>query len=464
MTPLWTGEDVVAAVGSRGAEDWSASGISIDAATTKPGDLFVAIDGDATTAFANGAVAAIVTKIQEGIDQPQIIVADPQAALHDLARAARFRSNAKIVAVTGSVGKASTIGMLRVMFAGQGQCHAPTSRYNNTLDVPLCLATLPQGTDYAVVKIGARIAGDIAGLTRLVQPHAAIVTRVASEHLAAFGSDAAIAAEKSTIFEGLVPDEVGVFNGDDEHAAQLRKGISPARAVSFGGAGNDWVLRQVKQGPDVTVVIANGQCQDYLFKLGVLGQHFAMNALGALATATAVGIDPVVATLDLAQWRPSAGRGTRERIVLDPANDGETLELFDDAVNANPASVDTSLAMIAAVQPRDNVGRIVKGRRVAIFGDMSELGAHAQRMHRDLAQNDQLRLLDQIHCAGPHMYHLWRALPQHQQGQWVQRASDLVSQVSKLLDAGDVVLVKGSASSKISLIVDAIRKLGHRRP
>lgn len=463
MTPLWTGEDVVAAVGGRGPVDWSAKGVCIDAEMVQAGDLFIALNGDAATAFAKGAAAAIVCAQNDQLPQQQITVGDLHVALHDLARAARFRTSAKIIAVTGSVGKASTIGMLQIMLAGQGKCHTPASRYRNSLEVPLCFATLPQDADFAVVKIGARQSGDIGKLARLAQPHAAIVTRVASEHLGAFGSLHAIATEKATIFAGLVAGGAAIFRGDDICAEQMRAELGTACEISFGGAGNDWALGPVRLGRDVTVVMANGVGQDYLFKLAVPGRHFAMNALGALAAVTAIGCDPVTATLDLAQWTPPAGRGTREIIVLDPANDGETLCLIDDALNANPTSVATSLEVIAAATPHDNVGRIVKGRRIAIFGDMADLGPQSQQMHSELAQNADLQSLDQIHCAGPQMYHLWRALPQGQRGQWAQTASDLVPQVAKLLDAGDVVLVKGSASSRTSLIVDAIRKLGHRR-
>ncbi|SFR35898.1 UDP-N-acetylmuramoyl-tripeptide--D-alanyl-D-alanine ligase [Yoonia tamlensis] len=464
MTALWAGDDVIGATGGQGPDGWQATGISINADDTQPGDLFIAVQGDARTAFANGAVAALVVEALDDLAQPQIIVADTLAALDDLARAARFRSAAKIVAVTGSVGKASTIAMVQVILGGQGICHARPARYQNRLDVALWLATLPPLADYAVVKIGADQPGDIARLTRLTQPHAALVTRIAPEHLAAFGSLSAIADEKAAIFQGLAPGGCGVFHGDDQHAKQMRKSVGRARHLRFGGAGNDWSLQRVKLGEAVTVVMANGCGQDYLFKLGVPGRHFAMNALGALAAATAVGADPVTATLDLAQWTPPVGRGTRETIVLDPANDGETLCLIDDALNANPTSVATSFEVIASATPRNNVGRIVKGRRIAIIGDMADLGPQSARMHGELAQCDHIQAIDQIHCIGPQIYHLWRALPLHQRGQWAQSAADFAPHVSKLVDAGDVVLVKGAAGSKTFLVVDAIRKLGHRRP
>ncbi|KJZ19825.1 UDP-N-acetylmuramoyl-tripeptide--D-alanyl-D-alanine ligase [Loktanella sp. S4079] len=470
MTPLWTGEDVIAATGATGPEDWSASGVSIDAETVQHGDLYIHLGDQEDRALAraheNGAVAAIVADTGVRVPKGLIRIAVPDAmhALTDLARAARYRTTAKIIAVTGSVGKASTIGMIKVMLAKHGPCHVSDTRYGSQIDVPLSLVRMPVDTVYAVIKIGARHPGDIRPLSQLVQPDVALVTRIAAEHLANFGSIAAIAQEKATIFDGLGANGVAIFHAEEEYAGPLRKAAGKRRAISFGPSECDWALRHLRLGAEVSVVMARGQGQDYLFKLGVPGRHFAVNALGALGVVAEVGIDTVTATFDLAEWRPSAGRGTREHIVLDPANDSDTIELLDDALNANPTSVDTSLEMIAVAQPFDNVGRIVKGRRVVIFGDMGGLGADGAAFHGALAQNRHLQAVDQVHCAGPLMYHLWRALPQHQRGKWTQSSADLVPQVSRLIDAGDVVLVKGSASSKISLVVDAIRKLGHRRP
>jgi UDP-N-acetylmuramoyl-tripeptide--D-alanyl-D-alanine ligase len=233
--------------------------------------------------------------------------------------------------------------------------------------------------------------------------------------------------------------------------------------VLFGETGPDWVVKDVRIAGDVTVITATGDGMDYLFKLSVPGRHFAMNAVGVLAVVEALGADPVAASLDIAAWVPPAGRGTREIIVTDMANDGESLELLDDAFNANPTSLAASLEVLAASSPSDNVGRIIKGRRVAILGDMLELGTAEVAMHRDMAQNEHLKSLDLIHCAGPLMRHLWEALPEEQRGRWAETAAELVPQASQLVDAGDVVLVKGSKGSKVSLIVDAIRKLGHRR-
>jgi len=324
---------------------------------------------------------------------------------------------------------------------------------------------MPADTDYAVIEIGMSNPGEIAPLSQMTRPHVAMVTTVAAAHLASFDNLAGIAIEKACIMDGLEPGGVAVLNGDIEtsrilqdHAAALG-----AKQMLFGETAPDWIVNDVRITGDVTVIAASGCGADYLFKLSVPGRHFAMNAVGVLAVAEALGADPVAASLDIATWVPPAGRGTREIIVTDIANDGESLALLDDAFNANPTSLAASFEVLAASTPTDNVGRIVKGRRVAILGDMLELGAAEAAMHRKMVDNEHLQSIDLVHCAGPLMRHLWTALPEQKRGHWTETAAELVPQVQRLVDAGDVVLVKGSKGSKVSLVVDAIRKLGHRR-
>ncbi len=473
MNPLWTSADAAAATGGQATTDWQAHGVSIDTRTIRPGDLFVALkdvrDGHDFVAQAldKGAAAALVTHRPDdvAVDAPLLIVTDVLDALADLGRAARARTKARIAAITGSVGKTSTKEMLLAVLGRQGKCHAAEASYNNHWGVPLTLARMPADADYAIIEIGMSNPGEIAPLSQMTQPHAVMITTVAAAHLAAFDDLAGIAREKAAIIDGLIPGGVAILNADIETSQILRDHASQhsAQQVLFGETGDDWTVQDVQLSGDVTVIRAKGQGHDYLFKLSVPGRHFAMNAVGVLAVTDALGADPVRAALDIAQWVPPAGRGTREVIVIDGANENETIDLIDDAFNANPTSLAASLEVIAASKPHDNVGRTIKGRRVAILGDMLELGPDEVAMHRAIVGNSDLQKLDLIHCAGPLMHHLWQALPEGQRGQWAERASDLVPKVSSLVDAGDVVLVKGSKGSKVSLIVDAIRKLGHRR-
>jgi len=474
LTSLWTSADAAAATGGRNTANWEATGVSIDTRTLQAGDLFVALkdarDGHdfVAQALERGAAAALVSHVPDGLpdNAPLLIVADVLDALADLGRAARARTNARIAAITGSVGKTSTKEMLRAVLAKQGKCHAAEASYNNHWGVPLTLARMPADTDYAVIEIGMSNPGEITPLSEMTRPHVAMVTTVAAAHLASFDSLAGIAAEKACIMDGLEPGGVAVLNGDidtmrilQDHAKRLG-----AKQVLFGETAPDWRVGEVRITGDVTVINAQHDDVDYLFKLSVPGRHFAMNAVGVLAVAEALGADPLAAALDIASWVPPAGRGTREVILVDSANDGESLELLDDAFNANPTSLAASLEVLAASKPLDGVGRIVKGRRVAILGDMLELGSCEAEMHAEMAANSHLQAVDVVHCAGPLMRHLWEALPEGKRGMWAERADELLPKVSQLVDTGDVVLVKGSKGSKISLLVDAIRKLGHRRP
>ena len=473
MTPLWTSADAVAATGGQSTTEWAALGVSIDTRTIAAGDLFVALtdvrDGHdfVAQALQEGAAAALVTHRPKGVDAdaPLLIVENVLHALEALGRAARARTKARVAAITGSVGKTSTKEMLRAVLQMQGKCHAAEASYNNHWGVPLTLARMPADTDFAVIEIGMSNPGEISPLSKMARPYVAMVTTVAAAHLASFDSLAGIAQEKACIMDGLDAGGVAVLNGDiatspilQDHAAKLG-----AQQVLFGSSAPDWTVEDVRIAGDVTVIKAMGAGNTYLFKLSVPGRHFAMNAVGVLAVADALGADPVAASLDIAAWVPPAGRGTREIIVTDMANDGESLELLDDAFNANPTSLIASLEVLAASTPTDGVGRIVKGRRVAILGDMLELGKDEIGMHSEFAANPHLQSLDLIHCAGPLMRHLWDALPEEKQGQWAATAAELVPHVTRLVDAGDVVLVKGSKGSKVSLVVDAIRKLGHRR-
>ena len=475
MSTLWTSADAVAATGGTTTRDWEATGVSIDTRTLQPGDLFVALkdvrDGHEFVAQAleKGAAAALVTHRPEGVaeDAPLLIVKNVLTALEDLGRAGRARMTGKVAAITGSVGKTSTKEMLRTVLGLQGKCHAAEASYNNHWGVPLTLARMPADSAFAVIEIGMSNPGEITPLSKMARPHVAMVTTVAAAHLASFDNLAGIAVEKATIMDGLEPGGVGVLNGDIETTGVLQDHADAlgVTKVLFGSrAGLDWQVEDARISGDVTVIRAKGQGVDYLFKLSVPGRHFAMNALGVLAVAEALGADPVAASLDIAAWVPPAGRGQREIIVTDTANEGESLELLDDAFNANPTSLAASLEVLAASTPQDNVGRRIKGRRIAILGDMLELGPEEAAMHRAMVENPHLKSVHLVHCAGPLMRHLWEALPDEKRGQWAETAAELVTKTPRLVDAGDVVLVKGSKGSKISLVVDAIRKLGHRRP
>ena len=471
---LWSASDAATATGGRSTTDWQAGGVSIDTRTLQPGDLFVALtdarDGHEFVAQAlqKGAAAAMVSRIPDGLspDAPLLIVSDVLPALHRLGAAGRARASARVVSVTGSVGKTSTKDMLRAILSGQGRVHAAEASYNNHWGVPLTLARLPADADFCVVEIGMNHPGEIAPLARLAQLHVALITTVAAAHLEAFTSIDAIAREKAAIFQGLTPGGTAILNADLPVTPILLQAARAARAtpVTFGATpGADWQLTEARLTDDTTVVRANAEGTPFLFKVASPGRHFALNALGALAAAAALGADPVISAQDLGRWQPPTGRGTRERIQLDIVEE-TFFDLIDDAFNANPASLAAALDVLIAARPTDGIGRVGNGRRIAILGDMLELGATEIDLHRAIARHPGLAAIAVIHCVGPRMQALWQALPRGQRGEWVETAPELASHARSLFDAGDIVLVKGSKGIKVSLVVDALRKMGQATP
>ncbi len=454
---LWTAPEAEAATGGRAQGDWAVNGVSIDTRTLVPGDLFVALsaarDGHEFVAQAleKGAGAALVSHIPEGIapDAPLLIVADVLKGLEALGRAARARTSARVVAVTGSVGKTSTKEMLAAMLSEQGATHASVASYNNHWGVPLTLARMPRESDFAIIEIGMNHPGEIAPLARLARPHVAMITTVAPAHLEAFDSIAGIAREKAAILDGLEPGGIAVLNADLEQSPILfaKAAACGAQAVGFGAKAQDYRLIAAEITGDETRVQAEIPLGPMAFSLATPGQHFAMNGLGALAACAALGADLQRAADSLARWTPYQGRGARESIALP----GGTLTLLDDSYNANPASMAAALAVLAAARP------VGQGRRIAVLGDMKELGLEAEPLHAELARLPAMAAVDKVHCIGPLMGALHAALPVEKRGLQAASSAELAAQLAGVVGAGDVVLAKGSLSMGLAKCVDALR-------
>lgn len=465
---LWTAKEAATATGGEARGDWAVSGVSIDTRTIAPGDLFVALkaarDGHdfVAQALEKGAGAALVSHVPKGVsdDAPLLIVDDVLSALEDLGRAARARTTARVVAITGSVGKTSTKEMLRTVLQRQGKTHAAEASYNNHWGVPLTLARMPADTDFAVIEIGMSNPGEIEPLARMARPHVALVTTVAAAHLEAFDDLNGIAREKGSIFKGLEPGGIAIINGDLDTTQILQDAAAGFQTQSFGATarGRDHYLDHLMLSPNATICKAHVAGQAYLLNIASVGRHFAMNALAVLVVADAMGADVTLAARDISHWAPPSGRGTHEDIVLDAPED-LSLTLIDDAFNANPSSMAAALEVLTASQPQDGVGRILKGRRIAILGDMLELGQDAAKLHAQVADLPFMAKVDIVHCCGPLMRSLWARLPADQQGIYTDTADEMAAEVHTLLDAGDVVLVKGSKGSLVSKAVDAIRKM-----
>ncbi|MFO7757735.1 MAG: UDP-N-acetylmuramoyl-tripeptide--D-alanyl-D-alanine ligase [Roseovarius sp.] len=471
---LWTSADAARATGGRATGDWTASGVSIDTRSLQRGDLFVALkaarDGHdfAADALAKGAAAAMVSHIPEGVagDAPLLVVADVQAALEALGRAGRARMRGRVVAITGSVGKTSTKEMLRDIFAAQGRAHAAEASYNNHWGVPLTLARMPADTDYVVVEIGMNHPGEIAPLARMARPHVGLVTTVAAAHLEAFDDIPGIAHEKASLFQGLEPGGTAILNADLETTPILRDAAraAGARIVDFGSEATACRLSSVRLVEDKTIAEAEIDGARILFRIQSPGRHFAMNGLAALAAANALGADMAHAVMALGQWTPFKGRGVREVIRLDGPDETQTVLLYDDSYNANPTSVEAALDVLAAARVTHDIGRVARGRRIAYLGDMRELGPQSPEMHRALADHPAMDGVDVVHTVGPLMRELWQALPERKRGRACDTAAEMAARVRHELDAGDVVLVKGSLGTGLAAVVRAIRKLDQEIP
>jgi UDP-N-acetylmuramoyl-tripeptide--D-alanyl-D-alanine ligase len=394
----------------------------------------------------------LVSYIPEGVseDAPLLIVEDVQSGLEALGQAARARTETRVVGVTGSVGKTSTKEMLATILETQGKTHASVASYNNHWGVPLTLARMPQDTEFAVIEIGMNHPGEIAPLARQARPHVGLVTTVAAVHLEAFESVAGIAHEKAAIFEGLEPGGAAIVNADIEHAGILRQTAQGLGAgiVEFGRQAANYKLTEVTAGPDS--VQARAEVGDTVFTFDVqsAGTHFAMNALGALAACVEMGVDLDQAIDGLRQWSPVKGRGVRETL---PLAIGGQIELLDDSYNANPTSMEAALDVLAASNGT---------RRIAFLGDMKELGSQEVAMHAGMAEVSAMAQVDQVHCIGPLMKALHKALPDTKRGLWFETSAEMAEHLPELIESGDTVLAKGSLSMALARIVDGLRKMG----
>ena len=465
MTALWTPDALEAATGGRWiGERRPVSGASIDTRTLQPGDLFFAIRGEArdghdfvAQALGKGAGAALVSESRAAeFEGPVLAVpgegADPVlTAMERIGRAARARSHAQIVAVTGSVGKTGTKEALRHVLSGQGATHASAASYNNHWGVPLTLARMPEEARFGVFEIGMNHAHEILPLTGMVRPQVALVVTVEPVHAEHFPSVSAIADAKGEIFSGLEPGGVAVINRDNPHYERLAAHAMASKAgriVTFGEhpqadvRANRIVLR-----PDLSVVDASVMGQPVTYKLGTAGRHTALNSLGVMAVIHSLGADLAAAALSLAALSPPAGRGERTALELE----GGTAWLIDESYNANPAAVRAALATLSGIETGP------RGRRIAVLGDMLELGPTSPELHRGLAESVEAAGIDLVFAAGPLTRNLYEALPVSRRGAVAETSADLIEPLTRTLRPGDAVMVKGSNGSRMGRIVEALK-------
>ncbi|MCV0397843.1 MAG: UDP-N-acetylmuramoylalanyl-D-glutamyl-2,6-diaminopimelate--D-alanyl-D-alanine ligase [Rhizobiaceae bacterium] len=470
MTRLWTGSGMIEAMGGRpfGSVPESISGVSIDSRTLQPGEAFFAIKGDqfdghdfATAALKAGASVLVIA---EGklpalgrITAPMIVVDDVLAALGRLGAAARERSRARVIAVTGSAGKTTTKEMLRHMLAGQGAVHASVQSFNNHWGVPLTLARMPEDTDFGIFEIGMNHPGEIRPLVKLVRPHVAMVTMIAAAHLGHFSSMDEIARAKAEIFEGLDKDGHALINRDDPRArilAKLAKEAAAAHVTGFGEQGRIPYLltsfRASDGGSDVTFRIAG---REIAARIGAPGRHIAQNAIAALAAVHLSGGDVEAAAASLATFQAEKGRGKRYLL----GHEGAQITLIDESYNANPASMRAAIEVLSTTPVAEG------GRRIAVLGDMLELGEHARSLHAGLAKALPGSGIDLLLLGGPEMKALAEAAPKEIAAEHREDLNAIRKLVLETVRPGDAVMVKSSKSVGFSSIVEALLEAHDKR-
>jgi len=459
---LWTEAELTRTLGAPSAPVRArVDGVSIDTRTLQPGDLFFAIKGEVhdghdhvARAFEAGAAAAVIAK-PRGRDlaahEATFAVEDTLRALERLGRAARARSRARIVAVTGSVGKTSAKEMLRVALAKAGATHASAASYNNHWGVPLTLSRMPANAAFGIVEIGMNHAGEITPLVAMARPHVALVTTIAPVHVEHLGSIEGIADAKAEIFSALEPDAAAILNHDAPQFDRLERAARArgARVLSFGaGAQCDARLLDVAEEDGGSRIRARVFGRDLDFALGAPGLHMAQNALGVLLAADALGADLARAAAALAEFAPQKGRG--ERFTLQSPSGPFTV--IDESYNANPASMRAALALLGAARPG------AEGRRIAVIGDMLELGAGGAEMHAALAGVLRENRVDLVFGAGPLTRALFDAAPASMRAAWAERSRDIQGELTNALRGGDVVMVKGSNGSRMGPVVAGLRE------
>lgn len=461
---LWSAAEAVKVTEGTTTKEWVATGLSMDSRSVKKGDLFIAIRGDVVDghkyvvdALKNGAVAAVVDYRPEGVsdDAALLLVEDTLQAMRDLGQGARHRTAAKIIGITGTVGKTSSKEMMAVALEANGQAHASEGSYNNHWGVPFSLASMNAGADYGIFEMGMNHSGEITPLTQQVKPEIAIITTVTPVHMEFFNDLQEVAEAKAEIFKGMDHNGIVILNADNEFFPFLKakaqtQGVK--EVLSFGESEiADARLLDCLEAANGTRVKADIDGEIVQMSLQMSGKHFAINALSVLLAVKKSGADVQKAAKAIAKMQPPSGRGRREYLDLGVKDNPVTL--IDETFNASPEAMKAAFRVLAMIDP----GR--GGRRIAVLGDMLEMGNKGAQMHADLAMPLKAAGIDLVYTCGTLMKNLYDKLPKEQQG--VHRASskELAQIVPEVLVPGDVVMVKGSKGSKMDVVVEAMREL-----
>lgn len=468
---MWVVKDIEQATGGNGhGARWSADRFSIDSRSVAAGEIYIALQGErvdghdyVAQALENGAEAAIVHHMIDGVpENRQLLVEDTFEALRDLAAYHRRRVDATFVGVTGSVGKTGAKEMLRKVLSTKGKTYASHGNFNNHIGTPLCLVNMPLDAQFGVFEMGMNHAGEISQLSTLVQPHLAVITTVEAVHLEFFDSEEHIADAKAEIFDGMSKGGSAVLNADNPHFLRLKRAAEKhglGNVISF-GVNEMAICRLMEYGADThgSDVVATISGTPVSYRLGTIGRHWALTSVAVLAAADALGCDLPKAAESLGQFQEPKGRGRLTPLAWH--GEDAALLLVDDSYNASPSS------MMAAFDKMRELKQASPNRRtVAVLGDMLELGDLAPRMHAALAEGLKKAEVDKVHTAGSLMKHLRDKLPSTMHGRHTATAEELLPLLEGALEAGDMVLVKGSHGSGMWKLAEGLEAVsGTSRP
>lgn len=462
---MWTTAEIETATGgdAHGAH-WSAERISIDSRHIGAGDVYLALQGERLDGHAyvkdaldKGAAAAIVHHMIEGVDEKkQVLVEDTFEALREMALFQRQRSSAVFVGVTGSVGKTGAKEMLRTTLSTKGKAYASHGNFNNHIGAPLCLVNMPKDAEFGVFEMGMNHAGEISQLSSLIQPHLAMITTVEAVHLEFFDSEEGIADAKAEIFDGMDKAGHAVLNADNPHFLRLKRAAEKhglGNVISF-GVNEMAICRLMEYRADVhgSEIEATVSGTALSYRLGTIGRHWALTSVAVLAAADALGCDLAKAAESLNSFKEPKGRGLL--VSLPWHGEAGGLLLVDDSYNASPSSM-----MAAFDKMRELKNASPERRTVAVLGDMLELGELAPRMHAGLAEGLKKAEMDVVHSVGKLTKHLHDKLPTVMQGQHTDTADELLPLLKQSLEAGDIVLVKGSHGSGMWKLAEDVQAL-----
>ena len=465
MSLLWEMDALMAAIDGRpvGTMPDGISGISIDTRTLQKGAAFFAIKGDhvdghdyLAAAMRAGAALAVVDESKlvslGSLKLPLIVVSDVMDAMRRLGEVARMRCKGQIIAVTGSVGKTSTKEMLRTVLSATGPVHASVASYNNHWGVPLTLARMPEDTRFGIFEIGMNNGGEITPLVKMVRPHVAIITNVAAVHLGAFDSVDDIARAKAEIYTGVVPGGYALINHDDRRYVLLRDLAKEAEIEhlnSFGAKrGSEFWLRELhttSEGSTLNVRI-NGE-KDVEYSVNVPGEHMAMNSLAVLGASVLAGANLDKSLDAFGRVAATEGRGTQYTIG---GSGAMGITIIDESYNANPASMEAALNVLK------NFEGVKTKRRIAVLGDMLELGKQSRKFHEELAKPISASNADLVFLVGPEMENLAKILPKDKLGGHFRDAAALIPRLKESMKAGDVIMLKASNSIGFGAIVQEL--------